>query len=167
MSLITPTLINILRQRFNLDWQGIHGCPHWARVRQNGLLLAPLTGANSRVIEYFAFLHDVCRDNDDHDPWHGIRAAEFVKTLYNVIELSTSEFEDLTTACAFHNDGYTTGYNTTILTCWDADRLDLGRVFIRPNPRHLCTNAARDPEMLARAYCNGQVKQDTFLGSLS
>ena len=105
-----------------------------------------------RVIEYFAFLHDICRDNDDHDPWHGIRAAEFVKTLHQVLELSTSEFEDLATACAFHNDGYTTGYNTTILTCWDADRLDLGRVFIRPNPRHLCTDAARDPEMLAWAY---------------
>jgi uncharacterized protein len=152
MTLITPTFINILRQRFTLDWQGFHGSPHWARVRQNGLRLAPLTGANPRVIEYFAFLHDICRDNDDHDPWHGIRAAEFVKTLHQVLELSASEFEDLTTACAFHNDGYTTGYNTTILTCWDADRLDLGRVFIRPNPRHLCTDAARDPEMLAWAY---------------
>jgi uncharacterized protein len=152
MTLITPTLINILRQRFTLDWQGFHGSPHWARVRQNGFRLAPLTGANPRVIEYFAFLHDICRDNDDHDPWHGVRAAEFVKTLHQVLELSASEFEDLTTACAFHNDGYTTGYNTTILTCWDADRLDLGRVFIRPNPLHLCTDAARNPEMLAWAY---------------
>jgi uncharacterized protein len=134
MTLITPTLINILRQRFTLDWQGFHGSPHWARVRQNGLRLAPLTGANPRVIEYFAFLHDICRDNDDHDPWHGIRAAEFVKTLHGVLELSTVEFDDLTTACAFHNDGYTTGYNTTILTCWDADRLDLGRVFIHRIP---------------------------------
>lgn len=152
MTLITPTFINILRQRFTLDWQGFHGSPHWARVRQNGLRLAPLTGANPRVIEYFAFLHDICRDNDDHDPWHGIRAAEFVKTLHGVLELSTVEFDDLTTACAFHNDGYTTGYNTTILTCWDADRLDLGRVFIKHNPLYLCTDAARDPKMLAWAY---------------
>jgi uncharacterized protein len=96
MTLITPTLIQILRQRFTLDWQGFHGSPHWARVRQNGLRLAPLTGANPRVIEYFAFLHDICRDNDDHDPWHGIRAAEFVKTLHGVLELSTVEFDDLT-----------------------------------------------------------------------
>jgi uncharacterized protein len=28
--------------------------------------------------------------------------------------------------------------------CWDADRLDLGRVGIIPKPDRLCTNAARD-----------------------
>ena len=163
MTLITPTLINILRQRFTLDWQGFHGSPHWARVRQNGLRLAPLTGANPRVIEYFAFLHDICRDNDDHDPWHGFRAAEFVKTLHQVLKLSVSEFEDLTTACAFHNDGYTTGYNTTILTCWDADRLDLGRVFIRPNPLCLCTDAARDPHILAWAYQHSTARHHSLM----
>ena len=42
--------------------------------------------------------------------------------------------------------------DATVLTCWDADRLDLGRVGIRPDPKYLCTPAARDPEMLASAY---------------
>jgi uncharacterized protein len=36
----------------------------------------------------------------------------------------------------------------TIQTCWDADRLDLGRVGTTPDPARLCTAAARDPEML-------------------
>lgn len=36
----------------------------------------------------------------------------------------------------------------TIATCWDADRLDLLRVGIRPDPARLVTEAARDPEVL-------------------
>lgn len=34
------------------------------RVRTNGLRLACDNGANPRIVEYFAFLHDVCRRND-------------------------------------------------------------------------------------------------------
>jgi uncharacterized protein len=33
----------------------------------------------------------------------------------------------------------------TIQTCWDSDRLDLGRVGITPHPRRLCTEAAKRP----------------------
>jgi uncharacterized protein len=36
----------------------------------------------------------------------------------------------------------------TIQTCWDADRLDLGRVGIVPDPARLCTVAARDPDLI-------------------
>ena len=36
----------------------------------------------------------------------------------------------------------------TIETCWDADRLDLGRVGITPHPSHLCTEAAKRPETI-------------------
>ena len=35
---------------------------------------------------------------------------------------------------------------------WDADRLDLGRVGIRPAPKRLCTDAARAPEVVLAAY---------------
>ena len=58
----TRRLIPFLRARFRLDWQGIHGSPHWARVRENGLRLAARTGADERVVELFAFLHDSCRN---------------------------------------------------------------------------------------------------------
>ena len=40
----------------------------------------------------------------------------------------------------------------TVQTCWDADRLDLGRVGNRPDPKRLCTDAARDPALLREAY---------------
>ena len=38
-------------------------------------MLAEQTGANYRVVEYFAFIHDLGRLNDNHDPEHGYRAA--------------------------------------------------------------------------------------------
>ena len=38
--------------------------------------------------------------------------------------------------------------NVTIQTCWDSDRLDLGRVGITPHPSRLCTPAARRPETI-------------------
>ncbi|MFM7531655.1 MAG: hypothetical protein ACKO5J_04035, partial [Rubrivivax sp.] len=50
-----------------------------------------------------------------------------------------------------HSSGLTEA-DVTVQTCWDADRLDLGRVGIRPSPRYLCTPAARQPETIARAY---------------
>ena len=55
-SLITTRLIEFARSEFRLDWNGIHGAPHWSRVRHNGLLLARHTGSNIRVVEYFAFI---------------------------------------------------------------------------------------------------------------
>lgn len=152
MALISQALIGLLRERFELDWHGIHGAGHWARVRANGLRLAPLTGANPRIVSYFAFLHDVCRKDDYRDPWHGYRASEFARTLEKHLALDHHELEELLTACALHSEGYTGGYSPSILTCWDADRLDLGRVFIQPDPRYLCTDAARDPDMLDWAY---------------
>lgn len=40
----------------------------------------------------------------------------------------------------------------TVQTCWDADRLDLGRVGIRPDPDRLCTSAAKESDLLEWAY---------------
>ena len=79
--LIDRVLVGHLKQRFALRWRGIHGAAHWARVRWNGLALAERTGANRPVVELFAMVHDVCRQNDGHDPQHGARAAEFVHAL--------------------------------------------------------------------------------------
>lgn len=150
--LVTPELIARLRQRFALPWTGIHGAAHWARVRVNGLQLAERTGANRRVVELFAMIHDVCRDNDDRDPLHGARAAAFLLELRgSVIAISDSECDLLTHACTHHTAGLIDA-DITVQTCWDADRLDLGRVGIRPDPRRLCTAAARNPRMIEAAF---------------
>ena len=38
--------------------------------------------------------------------------------------------------------------DVTVQTCWDSDRLDLGRVGITPHPSRLCTEVAKRPEII-------------------
>lgn len=151
--MVDRQLIAVVRGQFKLDWHGIHGASHWSRVRQNGLKLAETTGARVAVIELFAFLHDSRRLNDDLDPEHGSRAVAFARQLreQSIIELSDSDFDLLDLACAKHSDGWTSA-EVTVQTCWDADRLDLGRVGIRPHPFYLCTEAAKSPSVIDWAF---------------
>jgi uncharacterized protein len=151
-TLITPKLVKLLREKFALDWTGIHGASHWSRVRLNGKILSNINGADFAVIEYFAFLHDSCRQNDGKDPKHGSRAAEFAKSnLRNEIILNDDQFEILTSAMEGHTGGFEHD-NLTVETCWDSDRLDLGRVGKYPDPIFLCTKAARNTEIINAAW---------------
>ena len=147
-------LVRRIRTEFRLDWQGIHGAPHWARVMHHGLALARGNGANPTVVRLFALLHDSQRRNDGHDPQHGRRAGDFCCELSKdgVLRLSGDELELLVMACQGHSDGLREAH-PTVQTCWDADRLDLGRVGVRPDPRYLCTTTARCPERIERAWC--------------
>lgn len=153
-TLIDAKLVEVLRGRFRLDWKGIHGASHWSRVRQNGLLLAERIGpaVNVRVVELFAFLHDSCRHGDGYDPMHGTRAAESIAELAEDLPvLSREERESLGYACTHHSDGLQEA-EVTVQVCWDADRLDLGRVGHMPDPERLCTPAARDEKLIDWAY---------------
>jgi uncharacterized protein len=150
--ILSPALVDHLREQFRLDWRGIHGVPHWARVRVNGLRLARETGADTRIVELFAFLHDSQRRHDGGDRGHGPRAAELAHRLNGrFFSLSPSDLDLLVFACREHTFGATEA-DPTVQTCWDADRLDLGRVGIEPDPALLCTEAARRPEMLEWAW---------------
>ena len=142
-SMITKELIAAVRARFRLDWQGIHGAPHWSRVRLNGLAIAAKNGARPEVIELFAFLHDSCREDDGHDAHHGRRAVDFARKLRGkVYDIDNAGFDLLAFACATHSDGHREG-DPTVQACWDADRLDLWRVWTDTDPRRLATQAAR------------------------
>jgi len=146
--IISAGLLGILQEAYQLGWDGIHGYSHWVRVRQNGLRLAAMTGARPEVVELFAFLHDSQRRNDGIDPDHGKRAADFIDSLKDVhMRLPDEELQLLQYACACHTDGLTEG-DITVQTCWDADRLDLGRVGIKPDARWLCTSVAKQPEII-------------------
>ena len=145
-------VLRIIREQFQLNWQGIHGVPHWARVRWNGLSLAAVNGARADVVELFAFLHDCQRHHDGRDREHGMRAADFTIALdRQLLKLDRPGLELLTYAVRYHSEGLTEA-DITVQTCWDADRLDLGRVGIVPRPDRLCTAEARDPVLLDLAY---------------
>ncbi len=144
---------------FALPLHSIHGPAHWLRVRENGLRLAELTGADCAVVELFALFHDSKRLGDGRDPEHGPRAAQFLRSLRGLLGfLAETDFEHLLFACAHHTAGWTEA-DLTVQACWDADRLDLGRVGIRPVPERLCTSAAREPGLLAWAYARSRADQ--------
>ncbi len=123
------------------DWKlgVIHGYSHWQRVERNGLLLAT-PEVNITVVRIFAYLHDKCRESDGEDIEHGKRAANMLPEIrYKLLkQLTDEEFALLSTACELHTTTLKTG-NITIDTCFDADRLDLERVGIIPNPKRMAT----------------------------
>jgi uncharacterized protein len=130
-------LMQELRRTFRLDWTGIHGAPHWARVRHCGLMLSNLSGADLLVVELFAFLHDSHRQNDFRDPQHGGRAADYALSLNgSYFLLNRLQMDKLHYAISAHSDGEVHD-DVTIQTCWDADRLDLWRVGKTPDPKYL------------------------------
>lgn len=140
---VTDDLMNFLKGHYRLDWNGIHGVKHWARVRANGLALAKEHGANTTVVELFAFLHDSCRENDGRDPLHGSRAADLACRLQgDLINLDSTDLDLLVIACRGHTHE-PWHQDPTIGTCWDADRLDLTRIDIVPDPNRLCTGAGK------------------------
>ncbi len=144
---LKPVLQAILHD-YSLPLGGDHGVAHWARVLENGLKLAQETGASIAVVSLFAVLHDSRRVNEFTDREHGPRAAEFAAELRGrAFDLADRDFLLLHRACAGHTHERTHP-DVTIQTCWDSDRLDLGRVGITPHPSRLCTEVARRPEMI-------------------
>lgn len=153
---ISQDLLGVICGGFALNLTGIHGEAHWARVCDNGLTLAEQTGADPEVVGLFAYLHDSKRQSDGWDLEHGQRAADFVRYLAgSLLHLSGAKLDLLAYACAHHSDGLTDA-DVTVQTCWDADRLDLGRISIQPDPRYLCTLAAKDPSMIEWAFVRSQ-----------
>ncbi|HEX8298148.1 MAG TPA: hypothetical protein VF594_03235 [Rubricoccaceae bacterium] len=150
--LVSAALVAAVRAQYQLHWRGVHGVVHWARVLENGLALAPETGARADVVTLFALFHDACRHNDRHDPEHGPRAAVFARRLHanGLFTLDAEGLDLLAAACHGHTNERTHP-DATVRTCYDADRLDLARCGITPDPRYLCTDAARAPERIAWA----------------
>ncbi len=145
-------VVKAVLKQYQLPLDGYHGVAHWARVLENGLRLCRDSGGDIQVVTLFAVLHDSRRVNESTDPEHGMRAAEFAQTLRgDVFEIEDHAFELLCRACQGHNHERTHP-NVTIQTCWDADRLDLGRIGITPHPSRLCTAAGKSPEMISWAH---------------
>lgn len=150
-------LINRALERFALGEDTFHGPAHWARVLENGMRLAPFTGGDPDVIALFAIFHDCCRHNEGTDIFHGPRAAKWVADMED-LGLSRSQKLDLIKALAGHTNSLHTP-NLTVATCWDADRLDIGRVGVWINAKYLTTDAAKNPAIIEWAQIRGDQNQ--------
>jgi len=148
MPLNLPLVVQAILEEYALSPDGDHGVAHWARVLENGLRLANVTGANIEVVQLFAVFHDSKRVKEISDPDHGRFGAEFAAELRGqVFDLPDRQFGLLYQACCGHTHERTHP-DITVQTCWDADRLDLGRVGVTPDPSRLCTATAKDPAMI-------------------
>lgn len=130
----------------------IHGPSHWRAV---GAVAAELAGAFGRdagdgpppdreLLLLFALLHDAMREDDGRDLDHGPRAALLLDRLRvdGTLDLDGPRAAVLTEALHDHTNG-TLSTDPTIGTCWDADRLLIGRVGIVPDPRFCSTSEGR------------------------
>ncbi len=122
----------------------LHGPAHWESAASFGAQLSRETpGADAHVVAIFAALHDTQRLGDGPDPDHGRRAAALAPSLRGkVFEATDEQLATLMEAIAKHADGHVT-QDPTIGCCWDADRLDLPRCGIEPDPAMLSTAAAK------------------------
>lgn len=157
-TLVTSRMVKSVLADYVLPVNGIHGPQHWLRVLENGLQLAARTpGADAAVVELFALLHDSKRVNEDHDAAHGWRAANFVRLLAEkgLLKLEGPRMIRLLEACEFHEHGHVSS-DPTIGCCWDADRLELSRLGIRPQSRYLSTDAANDILVQEQAWKRGR-----------
>jgi uncharacterized protein len=135
---VTQPFVDHLCSAFSLDPFGDHGIEHWFRVLYNGRLIADAIQGNVKVIELFALLHDCQRQSEYDDPEHGLRGAQYAETIRNVwFDVTDAEMWQLTEALSSHSSG-STFHHPTVQACWDADRLDLARVGIRPESVSLC-----------------------------
>lgn len=137
-------LLQAVREQMSLDRDSVHGPSHWMQVASNGQLLAQKTGADPIVVRLFALFHDARRLDEWEDPEHGFRGGELARAWCGVrYELDAHRLDLLIRACRVHTSAQLSTGDSTIDTCIDADRLDLGRVGIMPDPRRLLTEPAR------------------------
>ncbi len=148
-SIVSDELRRTIISTFPMGKDSIHGPAHWDRVVENAMRIREETEADVRILELFALFHDSLRRNDAVDPGHGVRGAKYAGKLREegLFELEEETFQILYKACAEHTDG-TECDDSNIITCWDADRLDLWRCGIIPESERMCTSTARRQDVI-------------------
>ena len=136
-----------------MNVNSIHGIGHWDRVAKYAEDLSTVD-VDLLVVKAFAYVHDVERENDGYDLLHGPRAAALVDNIRDteLAFLNDDEVRQLKEACELHTTTLRTE-DATVNACFDADRLDLGRVGITPNPDKMATVQGRIlAEKMMEAY---------------
>ena len=153
MNIAHTSALEFARGQFALDPAGTHGEGHWTRVCVIGRRIGEQEGADLEIVELFALFHDLCRIGGGIDRGHGHRAAELARRcrrpLFDLVD--DERFAVLWAALAGHDRREIDHDDITVRTCWDAERLELPRFGITPQPSLLYTETARRPEMIAWA----------------
>lgn len=131
---------------FYLKQSYIHGTPHWSRVFYYGHYLSELNDKDKENAAFFSIFHDSKRFNDDHDPQHGERGADFFRSLDSIIHIPAEQKEIIYEACRIHHNQKQSD-SLEVGLCLDADRLDLWRVGIIPENEYLHTCQAKGDYM--------------------
>lgn len=135
-----------------------HGPDHWMRVAANTEMLLLGEVADDRLrstvrpsLRLFALFHDSKRETDGWCEEHGIHGAVALASLAAVLtadEFTRLQIEEAAAACHHHtvldpriNEVQHVPLVTRI--CLDADRLDLTRLGILPDPHLLFTETGR------------------------
>lgn len=112
----------------------IHGTHHWINVAQIAGAIAHQENSDVLGAQAFGLLHDCCRENDNHDPQHGPRAAQWIRSHKEIKRiLGRERAAAVALACEIHTLRITTK-DPFCGACLDADRITLHRVGITPNP---------------------------------
>lgn len=137
----------------------LHGPDHWARVSRNAQHILTFSFPHQRMallrgVKLFALMHDCQRLDEGYDTMHGAHAAAFLRTHFTTIcpELSPELIERVAMVCQEHTirqpwDCYAKQdpeLQILMAICLDADRLDLTRLRINPNPKFLFTSTGKD-----------------------
>jgi uncharacterized protein len=139
--------------QFSLTEPTDHGPSHWLNVLRNGMELCHNHPADEEIVRLFALFHDSCRHDEYADPGHGPRGAQLAIHFRQAghFHLDDTRMTLLVTACEIHN-GAPPQSNPTLAVCLDADRLDLGRVGITPDPLLLSTPTAQKMARLGTSF---------------
>jgi uncharacterized protein len=128
-------LVEEVLDKATMPTSSLHGETHWRAVISCGLRISEQTVANRKVVFAFGLIHDSQRLDDGYDFAHGQRAAASLGGLRTLPDLlSAGEIDLLARACQDHENGLVSA-DPTIGCCWDADRINLWRVGVAPDPR--------------------------------
>lgn len=147
-----------------------HGPRHWRDVARLGLALwaegIEINHDDMVIVLLFAMLHDTQRHNEFEDPEHGDRAAAVASRLGNsgrlLDWLDNDRFGRLTQALVGHDRGEVMDPydDVAVATCWDSDRLTIGRVGIKVDPAYLSNPEAKTPVAIMGAEAVRRATRD-------
>ena len=83
----------------------------------------------------------------------------FWKSCAMFQQCSEKDLDTLQVAC-FGHTVHRPHADITVATCWDADRLDLPRLGITPAPHKLCTQAAKNRNLIGEATRRAEAWRD-------